>query len=57
MMIMVYINNKSAARMRYISKELDKDIEDLAEIAIDEAALGYFRSNPSKDPTKGRTVN
>lgn len=55
MMIKISIDDKSAQRLRVIALELSKDIEDLARIAVEEAALGYFRSYPSKDPTKGRT--
>ena len=54
MMIMVSIDDDSAKRIRYIAKEVGKTIDDLARIAIEEAVLGYFRSDPSKDPTRER---
>ena len=55
MMITVSIDDESDERMRYIAKETGKTVEDLARIAVEEAALGYFRSDPKKDPTRERT--
>ena len=45
----VYVDEKTAARMRAISAEKGRSIEDLAECAVAEAALDYFRLAPS-DP-------
>lgn len=49
-LITIYIDDATEARMRVIAVELDRKVEDLAETAISEAALSYFRHDPSADP-------
>ncbi|MER9375941.1 hypothetical protein [Mesorhizobium sp. M0491] len=47
----VYIDERTAARMRSIAAEKGRSIEDLAECAVSEAALDYFRLAPlASDP-------
>ncbi len=52
MRIVVLIDDNSAKRMEYIAKALDQNINVLARMAVEEAALGFFRGDPSKDPAK-----
>ncbi len=47
----VYVDEKTAARMRAISAEKGRSVEELAECAVSEAALDYFRLAPvASDP-------
>lgn len=47
----VYIDEKTAARMRSIAAEKGRSVEELAECAVSEAALDYFRLGPvASDP-------
>lgn len=47
----VYIDEKTAARMRSIAAEKGRSVEELAECAVSEAALDYFRLAPlNSDP-------
>ncbi|RWG55876.1 MAG: hypothetical protein EOQ64_15540 [Mesorhizobium sp.] len=49
--ISVYVDELTAARMRAISAEKGRSVEDLAECAVSEAALDYFRLAPTgSDP-------
>jgi hypothetical protein len=49
--ISVYVDEQTAARMKSIAAEKGRSIEDLAECAVSEAALDYFRHAPlSSDP-------
>ncbi|MBZ9683278.1 hypothetical protein LB531_21710 [Mesorhizobium sp. CO1-1-2] len=49
--ISVYVDEKTAARMRAISAEKGRSVEELAECAVSEAALDYFRLAPlNSDP-------
>lgn len=49
--ISVYVDELTAARMKAISTEKGRTIEDLAECAVAEAALDYYRLAPAaSDP-------
>lgn len=47
--MITFIDEKAMARMRVISAETGRSIEDLATTAVEEAALNYFRHR-SDDP-------
>ncbi|AZO61721.1 MAG: hypothetical protein E5X23_09755 [Mesorhizobium sp.] len=51
--ISVYVDEMTAARMKAISAEKGRSVEDLAECAVSEAALNYFRLAPA-DSDPGR---
>lgn len=51
--ITIYLDPETEARLRQISTDLDRKVEDLAETAIAETALAYFRDNePGRDPAR-----
>jgi hypothetical protein len=50
--INVYVDGPTYARLRQISDETGRSVEDLAESAVSEAALDAFRHRKD-DPAKG----
>lgn len=49
----IHIDEATEARLRQIAEELGfRQIETLAENAVAEAALDYFRHQPSRDPVR-----
>jgi predicted transcriptional regulator len=53
--IMIILPDDTAARMDAIATELGRNITELAECAVGESALDYFRSRPvDQDPARQR---
>lgn len=47
----IHINETTEARLRRASEEMGRDVHDLAECAVSEAVLAYFRGRPvAEDP-------
>ena len=54
--ITILLDAATEARLRQAAEELDRRVEDLAELAIAEAAREYFSSRPESDPAIGMGV-
>lgn len=53
--ITIHLPDDTEARMDAIARELGRSIEELAECAVAESALDYFRSRPvDQDPARQR---
>lgn len=50
----IYVDDATLARLRLVSSETGRTVEDLAECAVAEAALGSERSRPLKVTLPGR---
>ncbi|MFK0338744.1 hypothetical protein ACIQT7_15865 [Agrobacterium deltaense] len=49
----IYIDETTEARLRRASEEMGRDVHELAECAVSEAVLEYFRGRPvSEDPAR-----
>ncbi len=52
----IHLDNATEQRLRAIADELRRDVHELAESAVAEAALDYFRSRPmDADPARSET--
>jgi predicted transcriptional regulator len=47
----IHVDEKTEARLRKASEEMSRDVHDLAECAVAEAVLDYFRHR-SDDPAR-----
>lgn len=48
----IHIDPSTEARLRKASEEMARDVHDLAECALAEAVLDYFRHRPGDDPAR-----
>lgn len=52
----IHIDASTEARLRKASEEMARDVHDLAECAVAEAVLNYFRNRPGDDPARNTST-
>lgn len=52
----IHIDDVTESRLRTIAAELQRDVHDLAECAVAEAVLDYFRGRPSEQDPAHRSA-
>lgn len=51
----IYLDAETEARLKAIAEETGRKVEELAECAVSESALDYFRNNPKTDPARAKS--